>query len=75
MSIHLNNRKETTMEKHGAIDPKVTPPEDSTLSEKQAEVQAYLLKELEEDVAKRLAEHASDCCGGQCKSSKTVADN
>ena len=63
------------MEKHGAIDPKVTPPEDSTLSEKQAEVQAYLLKELEEDVAKRLAEHASDCCGGQCKSSKTVADN
>jgi len=55
------------MEKHGAIDPKVTPPENGELDQKQAAVQQFLLKELEDDVNKRLAEHASDCCGGSCK--------
>ena len=75
MNIHYNNNKEIMMEKNGAIDPKVTPPENGTLDEKCAEVQKSLLKELEEDSAKRLAEHASNCCGGQCKSDKAVVDN
>ena len=55
------------MEKHGAIDPKVTPPEADELKEKKAAAQQFLLKELEDDVNKRLAEHASGCCGGSCK--------
>ena len=55
------------MEKHGAIDPEVTPPENGKLDEKQAAVQKFLLKELEDDVNKRLAEHASGCWGGGCK--------
>ena len=61
------------MEKHGAIEPESTPPEDSpmdTAEEKRAAVKQALLFELEQDAAKRLAEHAGKCCGGTCESDK-----
>ena len=66
------------MEKHGAIAPESTPPEDSPMdsaAEKQAAVKQALLFELEQDAAKRLADHAGKCCGGACKSTDTIADN
>ena len=66
------------MEKHGAIDPKDTPPEDAPLdaaAEKRAAAKQALLFELEQDSLKRMADHASKCCGGTCKESKPVVDN
>jgi len=66
------------MEKHGAIDPAVTPPENSPTDaavEKRAAVTQALLFELEQDSLKRMADHASECCGGSCEESKPVVDN
>ena len=66
------------MEKQGAIDPENTPPEDAPLdaaAEKQAAAKQALLFELEQDSLKRMADHASNCCGGTCKESKPVVDN
>jgi|GEM_PF-5261193 len=76
------------MEKHGEIDTAATPPENAPLgatppentpqdatTEKQAAAKQALLFALEQDSAKRMADHASECCGGSCESSKPVVDN
>jgi hypothetical protein len=53
------------MEKHAAIEHGTTPPEDQDEGVKTA-AEDMPLEQLEKDPTKRMADHATGCCGGAC---------